>query len=142
MALLKGNAGTLDMEMEEGTLWEDTLLHLTDEATDETGDPEPFEAGTLAYITIRDEIGGTVLAQLGPADDGLDGTTEVTPETGAIAYSLPVQETIGLAFPSDGSPGVVEVLIYPGGDEDRAYRLLEGALIYNKRVSVLPEVGS
>lgn len=142
MPLLNGTAGVLDMVMEEGTLWEDTLLHLVDEAVDETGDPEPFEAGTLAYITIRDEIGGTVLAQLGPDVDELDGTTEVTPETGAIAYSLPALFTVGLAFPADGSPGVVELVIFPAGDELRVYRLTEGTLIYNKRASVRPEVGS
>ena len=142
MPLLEGLAGVLDMVMEEGTLWEDTLLHLDDDAVDETGDPEPFEAGTTGYLTIRDEIGGTVLAELGPADDELDGTIAITPETGAIVYSLPALFTVGLAFPADGSPGVYELVIFPAGDETRAYRLLHGVLIYDKRASVRPEVGS
>lgn len=142
MPLLKGNAGSLDLVLEEGTLWDPVFLHLADDAVDEDGDAEPFEEGTLAYLTIRDEIDGTVLLELGPAADALDGTTEVTEETGSIACSVAPLDTIGLAFPSDGSPGVWEMLIMPAGDETRAYRLLEGTVTYDQRASVRPEVGS
>ena len=142
MPLLKGTAGALDLVLEEGAIFNPTFLHLEDDATDENGTPEAFDAGTLAYLTVRDEIGGTVLFQLGPSADALDGTTEVTAATGTIACSLAPLDTIGLVFPSDGSPGVWDLVIFPGGDETLAYRLLEGTVTYSKRVSVRPEVGS
>ena len=142
MPILRDPAGSLDLQIREGYHWTPTFLQLVDDAVDENGDPVPFPTGTTAYLTVRDEIGGTAILSLGPVSAGLDGTLTVDAAAGMIEGDVAPLDTVGLAFPEDGSPGVYDLVIYPGGDATLAYVLVAGVVEYFRRATERPEVPS
>lgn len=134
--LLPGLAGALDLTMEEGARWQPAFLHLVNDAVDQDGEPEPFPSGTTAYLTIRYQIGSDALVELGPS--GLDGTIVVTAAAGLIECDLAPEFTLDLPLPADVLGGRYDLVIYPEGDEAQAYRLLEGRILYRRRVTARP----
>jgi hypothetical protein len=105
----------------------------------------PVPAGTTAWLTVRDEIGGAAILTLGPAAASLDGTLTVDCEAGLARASVPPMKTVRLAFPIDPDDvggwrghGVYDVVVYPAGDESKAVRVLEGTVFYWRRVTCPP----
>lgn len=134
--ILRGRAVKLDLVLEEGSVFEPVFHNLVDGARDKDGEHEPFEEYSVAYFTIEDDQGGNVLLQLGPEEEALDGTCVLDADAGIIEIHLAAPKSIGLAI--TGRNGWFNLVIYPGGDPDRAYRYAEGDLLYSRRGSDHP----
>lgn len=137
--LLGGLSGELDLTIVEGSRFNPRFLHLVEDAVDETGDPVPFPAGTTAYLTVRQEIGGRVLLELGPTAAALDGEITVDADDGVIQCDMEPLETLALPLPHGVLAGAWDLIIYPADDEEQAYQLLHGRVKYMRRVSERPE---
>lgn len=135
--LLSGDAGQLDVVIEEGSLWDPIFHQLVEGGTEVTDEHVPFDEGTTAYAAFRYSHDGEVLIQLGPAADNLDGTLTVDDDGGTISASLPPLESIGVEFPRLAR-GVWDLVVYHGGEATRAKRFLEGAATYRRRSTPRP----
>lgn len=136
--LLKGKAAQVNLVLEEGTLWDPTFHNLAEGAVDQDGEHVPFEEYSVAYLTIATDQDGVVLLTLGPDGEGFDGTCEVDADEGLIVCALPPTSSIDLNLEPPRYAGWYNLVIYPGGDPDRATRFAEGVLILSRRGSVYP----
>lgn len=137
--ILQGRAVKVDLVLEEGSVFEPVFHNLVDGAADENGEHEPFEEYSVAFFTAMTERDGDVLFSLGPTEEGaFDGECELDADGGTISPVLAATKSIGLPLAAPRYTGWFNVVVYPGGDPDRAYRYAEGQLIYSRRGSDHP----
>lgn len=146
MATLRSRAGVLELILDARSYWTPVFTH----RVKATQAAIPFPAATTAWMTIRDEYGGTVLLRLGPAGgtgpdgEALDGTLVVDAGAGTITGTTLASSLLSAALDAltEASPGVFDLVIYPAGEEEEQYPLLKGVTWLDPAVIDQPLGGS
>lgn len=130
----------MSIVLEEGARFNPTLYQRGPDSESQDDTPVVFPSGTKAYVTFADYPGGPVLRSIGPEADELDGVTVVDDDDGSVSIDLKATKTIGLEF--SRARGWWEVVVLPAGEEDDAYRWIEGEVTYSRRGGSVPAAAS